>query len=189
MQGAETRRLRRMRTIRRKEERAKATLQMISCWSSGSSKDYWQPLACNIRSYPQNSKPFRVSQVHCRIPSPCTRVSGCRTILTTGKAADDALPVARGCAEVAELVDALGSGSSGRTPVGVQVSSSAPFSQGVSEFWDTHGFARSIFLFFHGGIPLPALPESLSENTYQRICKVFLITGKGLHKKAVIAYA
>jgi hypothetical protein len=36
-------------------------------------------------------------------------------------------------AEVAELVDALGSGSSGCTPVMVQVHSSAPFKkQGVS---------------------------------------------------------
>jgi hypothetical protein len=32
-----------------------------------------------------------------------------------------------GYAEVAELVDALGSGSSGRTPVGVRVPASAPF--------------------------------------------------------------
>jgi hypothetical protein len=39
------------------------------------------------------------------------------------------------CAEVAELVDALGSGSSARTGVGVRISPSAPMkSLGFSEF-------------------------------------------------------
>ena len=39
-------------------------------------------------------------------------------------------------AEVAELVDALGSGSSGSTPVRVQISASAPFkkNRGLADF-------------------------------------------------------
>ena len=44
----------------------------------------------------------------------CSVRCGPRTLLFTGRA------------EVAELVDALDSGSSGVTPVGVQISSSAP---------------------------------------------------------------